>query len=145
MIRRFLPYLLFCLMFPALASAQDAPAPTRLVVRIVPQVVEVDQSVSWKEELSQEVPPGTPVVVNINAYALAIRITVTPFLRDPEYLLVVQGDVRQTNASGTHRSTSLQSLLVPPGETIAYFPLGRPAAQGQHQMVVMISVEQKVE
>lgn len=114
-------------------------APSLVVVRITPQVLEADHSVAWEQPLTQSVAPGSPVVVNINADNLAIRVTVTPFVRGKDYLLVVQGDVRQTKDAAVTRTTNLQSLLAPPDETIAYFPLGRNAAPGR-QMLVLIRV-----
>jgi len=116
-----------------------------LVVRMTPQVQESDHSVSWEKSLVQNTVAGVPVVVNIDASGLSIRVTVTPFVRGDDYLLVVQGDVRQTKDSSTRQSTSLQSLLVPPGEAIAYFPLGRSAQPDLRQMVVLIQVEPRVE
>lgn len=116
-----------------------------LVVRMTPQVQESDHSVSWEKSLVQNTVAGVPVVVNIDASGLAIRVTVTPFVRGDDYLLVVQGDVRQTKDSTTRLATSLQSLLVPPGESIVYFPLGRPAHPDTRQMVVLIQVEPRVE
>jgi len=140
LIKRFpilLLVLLFSVPFPLLAAD---PAPL-LLVRITPQVVERDQSVSWEQPLSKVTQAGTPVVINIDADSLAIRVTVTPFVRGKDFLLVVQGDVRQVNASGTRRYTSLQSLLVPPGEPIAFFPLGRDPGDTGRQMVVRMQVE----
>lgn len=133
MIRRFLA--LAVLVFAASSLWADDPL---VVVRITPQVVETDHSVSWEQPLTQTVAPGNPVVVNINAEGLAIRVTVTPFVRGEDFLLVVQGDIRQTNANSVSRSTNLQSLLVPPEVPIAYFPLGRAAPDAGRQMVVMI-------
>ena len=112
-----------------------------LLVRITPQVIERDQSVSWEQSLSKLTQAGNPVVVNIDADSLAIRVTVTPFVRGKDFLLVVQGDVRQRSSSGTRRSTTLQSLLVPPGEAIAFFPLGRDPGETGRQMVVRMQVE----
>lgn len=116
-----------------------------LVVKMTPQVQESDHSVSWEKALVKNTEAGVPVVVNIDASGLAIRVTLTPFVRGDDYLLVVQGDVRQTKDSTTRQSTSLQSLLVPPGETIAYFPLGRPDQPNVRQMVVLIQVEPRLE
>lgn len=116
-----------------------------LVVKMTPQVQESDHSVSWEKALVKNTEAGVPVVVNIDASGLAIRVTLTPFVRGDDYLLVVQGDVRQTKDSTTRQSTSLQSLLVPPGEIIAYFPLGRPAQPNVRQMVVLIQVEPRLE
>lgn len=119
-------------------------APGDLLVHITPQVLEADQKVSWEQPLSQSCRPGAPVVVNIDAEGLAIRVTVTAFVQGEVYLLVVQGEVRQKKASGIRGSTSVQSLLVPPGEPLAYFPLGRVAGDAR-QMVVLIRVESLVE
>jgi hypothetical protein len=112
-----------------------------LVVKVTPRVVEQDQSVSWEQVLSQVTSPGVPIVVKIDADPLKIRITVTPFVRGNDLLLVVQGDVIQTGPNGVRKSTSLQSMQVPPGEDIAYFPLGRPRAEGGRAMVVFLRVE----
>lgn len=114
---------------------------TDLLVWIIPQVVEPDQRVSWEQPLSKLTRPGHPVVVNIDAEGLAIRITVTPFVRGEEFLLVVQGEVRQKGLSGVRGSSTLQSLLIPPGEPLAYFPLGRSEDKEARQMVVFIRVE----
>lgn len=111
------------------------------MVRINPQVVEADHSVSWEQPLQQLTRAGVPVVVNIDAEGLAIRISVTPFIQGEAYLLVVQGEVRQKGASGIRGASSLQSLLVPPGESIAYFPLGRNRDPEARQMVVFILIE----
>lgn len=127
-------------LFSALGTAY-AEQPNTLMVRIVPQVLEADQSVAWEQPLEKETQPGLPVVVNINAEGLAIRVTVTPFVRGRDLLLVVQGDVRQTKESSMRQSSSLQSVLVPPGEQIAYFPLGRSQEAVGRQMVVFIRVE----
>lgn len=121
-----------------------AEGPVEIVVKITPQVVERDQSVTWEQPLTQITRPGTPVVVNIDAESLSIRVTVTPFLRGKDFLLVVQGEVRQVGGSGARGSTSLQSLLVPSGEPIAFFPLGRSPGDGR-QMIVLIRVEQQHE
>jgi hypothetical protein len=115
--------------------------PGDLTVRITPEVVEADQTVSWEQALSKDCRPGTPVVVNIDAEGLAIRITVTPFVQGDSYLLVVQGEVRQKKVTGVRGSSSVQSLLVPSGEPIAYFPLGRSPTADVRQMVVLIRVE----
>lgn len=120
--------------------APAAFAEPTLLVRMTPQVVEPDQSVSWEQPLSKECRPGTPVVVNIDAEGLSIRVTVTPFVQGEAFLLVVQGEVRQKKATGVRGSSTVQSLLVPPGEPIAYFPLGR-GGEGARQMVVFIRVE----
>ena len=112
----------------------------QLIVKVTPRVVEPDQSVSWEQPMSQVTAPGTPIVVKIDADPLKIRITVTPFVRGKDLLLVVQGDVRQDGPDGSRRSTTLQSLHVPPGEDIVYFPLGR-AADSTRQMVVLLRVD----
>ena len=131
-------YLLFLLLpmvtVPVWADPRD------LLVWVTPQVVEADQTVAWEQSLSKTTRAGNSVVVNIDAEGLAIRVSVTPFIRGSEYLLVVQGEVRQKGASGVRGSTSLQSLLIPPGESIAYFPLGRSTGD-MRQMVVFIRVE----
>ncbi len=134
------PFLLIAaaLLVPVSHLAAD---PEQLLVKITPQVVERDQSVSWEQPLSKVTRPGNPVVVNIDAAPLTIRVTVTPFVHGRDFLLVVQGDVRQVSGSATRRSTSLQSLLVPPGESIVFFPLGREPADTGHQMVVKMQVE----
>jgi len=148
---RFPPLALGLLLVQAVAWAQQADpppppppppeTPPQVVLWITPRVVEGDQSVSWEQPLSKITRPGVPVVVNIDADTLAIRITITPFVRGKDFLLVVQGRVKQTLPGSTSQSTSLQSLLVPAGEPIAYFPLGRdPAGQGR-QMVVMMRAE----
>lgn len=111
-----------------------------LVVKITPRVIEADQSVSWEQPLTQVTTAGVPVVVKIDADSLAIRVTITPFVRGPDFLLVVQGEVRQRDEKGSRRSSTLQSLLVPPGESIAFFPLGRDG-NSDRQMVVMMKVE----
>jgi hypothetical protein len=111
-----------------------------LVVKVTPRVVEPDQSVSWEQPLSQVTAPGTPVVVKIDADPLKIRITVTPFVRGKDLLLVVQGDVRQEGPNGVAQSTTLQSLHAPPGEDVVYFPLGR-ASDSARQMVVVLRVD----
>jgi len=136
--------LLLCGLLGALASATFAEAGD-LLVRITPQVLEADQSVSWEQPLSKVCRPGTPVVINIDAEGLAIRVTVTPFVQGEAYLLVVQGEVRQKKASGIRGSSSVQSLLVPPGEPLAYFPLGRGTGEDARQMVVLIRVESQGE
>lgn len=115
-------------------------AEPELKVLITPQVLEADHSVAWEQPLSRLTRAGSPVVVNIDAEGLSIRISVTPFVREAGYLLVVQGEVRQKRAGGVRGSTSLQSVLVPAGETIAYFPLGR-SLEEVRQMVVFIQVE----
>lgn len=135
-----LPLLLF-LLAPA-AWAADPPPVRTLVVSINPQVVETDRSVSWEQPLAKETVPGKPVVINIDAQGLTIRVSVTPFVRGQDFLLVVQGDVRQTSGNQTRGSSNLQSVLVPPGEPIAYFPLGRPSdSDPSRQMKVLIRVE----
>ena len=134
---RFLLFLLLVLLAPAAWAEPDQ----LLLVKITPQVVERDQSVTWEQPLTRVTRAGTPVVVNINAESLAIRVTVTPFVRGADFLLVVQGDVKQVGESGTRRSSSLQSLRVPPGEPIAFFPLGREPGESGRQMVVMMRVE----
>ena len=118
-----------------------AADPALLLVKITPQVVEKDQTVSWEQPLSMFTSPGKPVVVNIDAAPLTIRVTITPFVRGKDFLLVVQGDVKQVNGARTHGVASLQSLLVPPGESIIFFPLGREPADTGHQMVVKMQVE----
>jgi hypothetical protein len=133
--RRFL--VLLCALVGTGLWADDAA--NLVVVKITPQVQEADHSVAWEQPLTQSVAPGSPVVVNINAENLSIRVTVTPFVRGKDYLLVVQGDVRQTKDTAVTRTTNLQSLLTPPDETIAYFPLGRNPTPGR-QMVVLIRV-----
>ena len=112
-----------------------------LVVNINPQVRGVDHSIAWEQPLTKVTKPGVPVVVNIGAQGLAIRVTVTAFVRDQEFFLVVQGDVKQTKENGTRGSTTVQSLMVPQGESIAYFPLGRVVEGSGPQMVVLIQVE----
>ena len=129
---------LFLLFTISWAGADPVPM---LVVNITPQVIERDQSVSWEQPLSRVTRAGTPVVVNIDAESLAIRVTVTPFVHGIDFLLVVQGEVKQVGDSGIRRSSSLQSLLVPPGESIAFFPLGREPGDTGRQMVVMIRAE----
>ncbi len=111
-----------------------------LLVKVTPRIVEQDQSVSWEQVLSQPTAPGNPVVVKIDADPLKIRISVTPFVREHDLLLVVQGDVVQRGPGGVSKSTTLQSLHVPPGEDIAYFPLGR--SSDERQMVVILRVEE---
>jgi len=135
---RGLLFLLFSVLFSWSAAAQQAEV---LTVKITPQVVERDQSVTWEQALTRTTRPGVPVVVKIDAESLIIRVTVTPFVRGSDFLLVVQGEVKQVGAGGTHRSTTLQSLMVPPGEPIAFFPLGREPGESGRQMVVMMSVE----
>jgi hypothetical protein len=130
----FLSALLLAAWSPALWAEGE------LNVRITPQVLEADHSVAWEQPLSRLTRSGLPVVVNIDAEGLAIRVSVTPFVREEGYLLVVQGEVRQKSKGGLRGSTSLQSLLVPAGETIAYFPLGR-SLEEVRQMVVFIQVE----
>jgi len=121
---------------PAAAESEQM-----LVVKITPRVIESDQTVSWEQPLTQVTKAGVPVVVKIDAGTLAIRVTVTPFVRGPDFLLVVQGEVRQRDEKGSRGSSSLQSLLVPPGESIVFFPLGRQIADSDRQMVVMMKVE----
>jgi hypothetical protein len=140
LINRF-PVFLFLGILVASHARVDAESLDLLLVRITPQVVEHDQTVSWQQELSKVTRAGNPVVVNIDAAPLVIRVTVTPFIHGKDFLLVVQGDVKQMDASGTRRSTTLQSLLVPPGETIVFFPLGRAPGDIGHQMVVRMQVE----
>jgi len=111
------------------------------MLRITPQVVDQEHQIAWEQPLAQTTRPGTPVVVNINAQGLDIRVTVTTFIRGEDFLLVVQGEVKQLREATTRRSTSLQSLLVPPGETIVFFPLGRETTGSEPQMVVLIRVE----
>ena len=135
-----LPFLFLAFSFEAHAQAPVEPVEL-LVVKITPQVLERDQSVSWEQALTKITKTGTPVVVKIDADSLAVKISVTPFVRGADFLLVVQGDVRQTNESGTRRSSTVQSLLVPPGEPIVFFPLGREPGDSGRQMVVMIRVE----
>ncbi len=136
-----LPAILFFLSLGVPLTAE----PVDLLVWITPQVVEADQRVSWEQPLSKLTRPGRPVVVNIDAEGLAIRVTVTPFVRGNEFLLVVQGEVRQKGLSGIRGSSTLQSLLIPPGEPLAYFPLGRSEDKEARQMVVFIRVENTVE
>jgi hypothetical protein len=131
---------------PTWAQQADPPPPPPdqaplVVVWITPRVVEGDQTVSWEQPLSKTTRPGVPVVVNIDADTLAIRISVTPFVRGKDFLLVVQGRVKQTSGGSTRQSTSLQSLLVPAGEPMAYFPLGREPGDQGRQMVVMMRAE----
>lgn len=133
---------IFCLALLFLAPLSLAVAdPDLVLVRITPQVIERDQSVSWEQPLSKVTRAGTPVVVNIDAAPFVIRVTVTPFVHGKNFLLVVQGDVKQANALVTRGSGTLQSLVVPPGETIMFFPLGREPAGKGHQMVVKMQVE----
>ena len=131
-------FLFFLSLFLTAAWAESEPL---LLVKITPQVVERDQTVTWEQPLTKVTRGGVPVVVNINAESLAVRVTVTPFVRGADFLLVVQGEVKQVGASGTRRSSSLQSLRVPPGEPIAFFPLGREPGESGRQMVVMMRVE----
>jgi hypothetical protein len=138
--RLFLALLLF---FPRSLSAEPGDL---ILVRITPQVVEQDQSVSWKQELSKVTKAGQPVVVNIDAAPLEIRVSVTPFVHGKNFFLVVQGDVKQRSASGRiHRSITVQSLTVPPGEAVAFFPLGRDPRSTSHQMVIRMQVESQDE
>jgi len=129
--------LLFLLAGAGLVAAE----PPLLKVSITPQVVEKDQSVTWEQPLTKVTRAGLPVVVNIDAESLAIRITVTPFVRGSDFLLVVQGDVKQVGQGGTRGSASLQSLMVAPGTPIAFFPLGREPGNSGRQMVVMMRVD----
>lgn len=132
----------FLLLFSVLCGWTAFGEPTDvLIVKITPQVVESDQSVTWEQPLTRSTRPGVPVVVKIDAESLFIRVTVTPFVRGSDFLLVVQGDVKQVGERGNRRSSTLQSLLVPPGEPIAFFPLGREPGDSGRQMVVMMSVE----
>ena len=128
--------ILFLPLFPLTADPSDS-----LIVHITPQVVETDESVSWEQSLAQVTLPGTPVVVKIDASPLVIRVTVTPFVRGKGFLLVVQGDISEATASGTHHSGTVQSLWVSPGQTIVFFPLGREPASTGHQMMVKMKVE----
>ncbi len=117
-----------------------------ILVRITPQVVEQDQSVSWKQELSKVTKAGQPVVVNIDAAPLEIRVSITPFVHGKDFFLVVQGDVKQKNASGrVRRSITVQSMTVPPGVPVAFFPLGRDPGSPTHQMVIRMQVESQDE
>ena len=93
-------------------------------MNITPQVLERDQSVTWQQPLTKLTRAGVPVVVNIDAESLAIRITVTPFVRGADFLLVVQGDVKQTGGGRTRGSASLQSLMVTRGPRLRSFPWG---------------------
>jgi len=127
-------------LFLSLTSA-TAESESLLMLRITPQVVDQEHQIAWEQPLAQTTRPGTPVVVNINAQGLDIRVTVTTFIRGEDFLLVVQGEVKQLREATTRRSTSLQSLLVPPGETIVFFPLGRETTGSEPQMVVLIRVE----
>ncbi len=131
-----LAFLLWTPLSPVFADPSDS-----LIVRITPQVVETDQSVSWEQPLSQVTLPGNSVVVNIDAAPLVMRVAVTPFVRGREFLLVVQGDVKQLKANGTRHSRTVQSVMVSPGQTIVFFPLGRVPADTGHQMMVKIQVE----
>lgn len=128
----------------ALAAGLVLPLPAQtpglLLVQVTPKVVERDRSVSWEEPLSKTVASGVPVVVNIDAEELAIRISLTAFLRDGEILLVVQGDVKDAGPQGARRSRTLQTLSVPPGEPIVFFPLGRDRGPDGRQMLVLIKV-----
>jgi hypothetical protein len=135
-----MPFAVPSLTFLLLAAGLHADPTGMLLVKVTPRVVEQDQSVSWEQALSQVTAPGSPVVVKIDAEPLSIRITVTPFVRGKDLLLVVQGDVVQKGPNGISKSTSLQSLHAPPGEDIVYFPLGRSPAEGR-QMVVLLRVE----
>lgn len=139
------PFLALLLVFFSatgqMAAQTVGPSPAALVVNVTPRVVETDQRVSWEQPLTKEVAPGTPVVVNINAEGLAIRVTVTPFVREKDFLVVVQGDVRQSKATSGRQSSSVQSLLVPPGAPIVFFPLGRDTDGLDRQMVVLIRVD----
>lgn|GEM_PF-2176148 len=132
----------FLLLFSFLVAWGAAAQQTEvLTVKITPQVVERDQSVTWQQALTRTTRPGVPVVVRIDAESLIIRVTVTPFMRGNDFLLVVQGDVKQVGTGGARRSSTLQSLMVPPGEPIAFFPLGREPGESGRQMVVMMTVE----
>lgn len=133
-------FLLFALALGVCGGVWAEPPPL-LVVNITPQVLEKDQSVTWQQPLTKLTRAGVPVVVNIDAESLAIRITVTPFVRGADFLLVVQGDVKQTEGGHTRGSASLQSLMVTPGAPIAFFPLGRESGQSGRQMVVMMRVD----
>lgn len=132
------------LVFLTLSWGLHAQTTGQLVVKVTPRIVEQDQSVSWEQPVSQVTSPGVPVVVKIDAEPFKIRITITPFLRDGDVLLVVQGNVIQVSPAGVSKSTTLQSMHAPPGEDIAYFPLGR-APDGARQMVVLLRVEQQNE
>ena len=135
-IRLLAPSLIFLLC----SGAVWADPTGMLVIKVTPRVVEPDQSVSWEQPMSQVTAPGTPVVVKIDADPLKIRVTVTPFVRGKDLLLVVQGDVTQVSPSGVSRSTTLQSLHIPPGEDVVYFPLGR-SADSERRMVVLLRVD----
>lgn len=140
---RFSALILLFALGGVVATWADPPPP--VVVNITPQVLERDQSVTWQQPLTKVTRAGVPVVVNIDAESLAIRVSVTPFVRGADFLLVVQGDVKQTGHGGTRGSSSLQSLMVTPGVPIAFFPLGREPGDSGRQMVVLIRVDSQRE
>lgn len=129
---------LFCLgTVGGLWAQEPGPRPPNIVMHLTPRVVETNKTVSWEEPLVQATEPGKAVVVRIDAQSLAIRVSVTPFYRDPGFLLVVQGDVQQTIDGSIRRSTSVQTVNCPPGESIAFFPLGRPADLNSGRLMVV--------
>jgi len=111
-----------------------------VLIRITPQVMEPDHTVSWKDDLDSKTLPGHAVVVSIEANHVTILVSVTPYVLPDGYLLVVQGDVRQSGPEGLRRSSSVQSLQVKPRQAIVFFPLGR-ADPASREMEVLISVE----
>lgn len=130
------PLFVYLVLLPSEAWSQ----PREILVHMTPQVLEPDQTVSWEQILSKRTRAGSPVVLNIDAEGLGIRISVTPFFRGPDFLLVVQGDIRQKSEGSMRGASTVQSLLVPPSEPLAFFPLGR-SPDGSRQMVVFIRAE----
>ncbi|MEI8095042.1 MAG: hypothetical protein WCG80_12585 [Spirochaetales bacterium] len=127
-------------------SGQDQPL---LRVTVVPQILDSSVQVVWEQTLTQDTTAGRPVVVNLQIGNLQIRLTITPFdAPDDQFLLVVQSLVRQADASGAKLRTAVQSLLIPAGEAVMYFPFGRerstnsaPNSTPWHQMQVEIRLQ----
>ena len=125
----------------ALADLQAQEEPL-LHLTVVPRILNDAVQVIWEQTLIQDTVAGRPVVVNLEVGSTSVRLTITCYSApDLSYLIVVQGFVRQGEVAGRNWRTSVQSLIVPAGERVVYFPLGRERRGAKHQMLVELHVE----
>ncbi len=108
---------------------------------MIPRILDGEIVVIWEKVLVQDTQAGRPIVINLEAGGVHIRLTATAFsAADGRFLVVVQGVIRESQDGRESLRTSVQSLVLPLGGRALYYPLGRDLQGARHQMAVEIGL-----
>ena len=108
---------------------------------VTPRILDERVQVIWEKTLIQNTKAGKSVVVNLEAGGVHVRLTATAFAAaEGQFLIVVQGLIRASEEGRESLRSSVQSLLIPLGGRVFYYPLGRDQQGARHQMAVEIGL-----